>query len=405
MIRLQDLPLSGKKVLMRVDFNVPLTSESKIADDSRIQRSLPSIQYILKEKASLILMSHLGRPKGKNLAFSLSPCAERLSSLLGKPVKMANDCIGEETQKQAHALLPGEILLLENLRFYPAEEKPTLDLSFAKQLASLGDFYVDDAFGAAHRTHSSITTITQYFPKKAAAGLLLQQEIKFLHPLIENPTRPFFAIIGGSKISSKLPVLKALLNTVDALFIGGAMAHTFLQAQGIAIGDSLSEENQIDAAKQFLEECSLKKVSLFLPEDLTIAQTIEETATTQTILSSQGVPSEWKGVDIGPMTIQKWTAALQTGKTIFWNGPLGIAEYSPFAQGTTKIAQKLSTLKEAVTIVGGGDSLAAIAKLGLQEAFSHLSTGGGASLEYLENQGHLPGIDCLISLQDKPVLH
>ncbi len=396
-LQLQDLDLKGKKVLMRVDFNVPLNKDGSIADDTRIKESLPSIQYILKAKASVILMSHLGRPKGApDPQFSLKPCANALSSLLGIPVLMAEDCVGEKVEKMARDLKPGQVLLLENLRFHPTEEKPELDPAFAKKLSQLGDVYVDDAFGAAHRSHASITEITHYFSGKSAAGFLLQKEVQFLSSLL-NPKRPFYAIIGGAKISTKMGVLKSLLSKADGIFIGGGMAFTFFLAQGIKIGNSIHEETQIPEAKEFLKKCREKKISCWLPKDLIIADAFRDDAKTQCVPVSQGIPEGWQGMDIGPQTLEEWKAALKHGASIFWNGPLGVYEFPHFAKGTEEVAKTLASLK-ATTIVGGGDSVSAINQLGLASAFTHLSTGGGASLEFIEN-GNLPGIDALSDKQ------
>jgi phosphoglycerate kinase len=392
-LRLQDLDLKGKKVLMRVDFNVPLNKEGSIADDTRIKASLPSIQHILKTGGTVILMSHLGRPQGvPDLRFSLAPCAKDLASLLGQPVEMAEDCIGEKVKKRISELKPGHVLLLENLRFHPAEEKPTLDPSFAKELATLGDIYVNDAFGTAHRSHSSTATIAQYFPGKSAAGFLMQKEIDHLSSLL-NPKHPFYAIIGGAKISTKMGILKSLLSKADDIFIGGGMAFTFYLAQGLKIGNSIHEDDQIPIAVEFLRECAEKKVSCRLPKDLIIADAFREDAQVKTIPAAQGIPDGWQGMDIGPQTLEEWSRALQNAATIFWNGPLGVFEFSRFAGGTEQIAKTLSSLK-ATTVVGGGDSVAAINRLGLAPSFSHVSTGGGASLEFIE-YGHLPGIDAL----------
>lgn len=392
-----DLPLSGKKVLVRVDFNVPQNTDGSIADDTRILASLPTIEYILKQGASTIIMSHLGRPKGKkDLKFSLEPIAKRLSSLLNKRVAFASDCIGSEAERLATELRPGEILLLENLRYYQAEEEPDADPTFAEKLAKLGNVYVNDAFGTAHRAHSSTATITQYFPNHSAAGFLLQKEIDFLGAHFNHPKHPFYAIIGGAKISTKIGVLEALLSKVDALFIGGGMAYTFFLAQGISIGDSIHEEALISQARQFLSVAETKKIPVHLPLDLVIANQFNDLAKRKIVEIHEGIPQGWQGMDIGPKTLKLWADLLQKAAMIFWNGPLGVFEFSHFAQGTNEIAKKLSQLN-AITIVGGGDSVAAINQLNLSNKFSHVSTGGGASLEYIE-LGHLPGIDALTNI-------
>jgi phosphoglycerate kinase len=392
-LRIQDLDLQGKKVLVRVDFNVPLNKDGSIADDTRIRESLPSIQHILQAGGLAILMSHLGRPKGApDSQFSLAPCAKALSKLLGIPVIMAEDCVGDKVEKMAKDLKPGQILLLENLRFHPAEEKPSLDWAFAKKLASLGDLYVNDAFGTAHRSHSSTAIIAQYFPGKSAAGFLMQKEINFLSSLL-HPKQPFYAIIGGAKISTKIGVLKSLLPKIEGIFIGGGMSFTFFLAQGYKIGNSIHEEEQISAALEFLKECSRKKIPCSLPKDLIIANAFANDAQSQCILASQGIPNGWQGMDIGPQTVEEWSKSLQNAATIFWNGPLGVFEFPHFAKGTEQIAKILSSLS-ATTVVGGGDSVAAINRLDLAPSFTHVSTGGGASLEFIE-YGHLPGIDAL----------
>ena len=379
---------------MRVDFNVPLNKDGSISDDTRLRESLPSIQYILQAGGSAILMSHLGRPKnGPDPQFSLAPCAKALSKLLGRPVLMAEDCVGPIVEKMIHNLQPGHVLLLENVRFYPAEEKPSSDPLFAKQLAALGDIYVNDAFGAAHRSHSSTSTIAQFFPGKAAAGLLLQKEISFLGHLLTHPKRPFYALIGGAKISSKMGVLKSLISKVDGIFIGGGMAFTAFQAQGLNIGNSIHEDDQVPIAAEFLKECAKRQVPCWLPTDLVIADDFREDAHTKIITVANGIPDGWQGMDIGPQTLTEWKNTLQSAGTVFWNGPPGVFEFPAFAKGTEEIARTLSSLK-ATTIVGGGDSVAAINRLHLASKFTHVSTGGGASLEYIEF-GHLPGIDAL----------
>lgn len=397
---LDELPVKGKKVLMRVDFNVPLDKHGKITDDSRIVSSLPSINYVLDHGGTLILMSHLGRPKQKSPELSLKPCADRLSELLNRPVVMAPDCIGSETTKLVQESKPGQVILLENLRFHLAEEHPEKDPSFAKQLASLGDLYVNDAFGTAHRAHSSTATITQYFPGKSAAGFLLQKEIEFLGNILRNPQRPFVAIIGGAKISSKIGVLKSLVQKVDSLLIGGGMAFTFLKALGKDIGDSIHEPEFTQKCLEIIESCRSQNVRLILPEDLVIANKISSDASFSIInLQEKGIPFGFQGVDIGPKTVQKFANEIRNAKTVFWNGPVGVFEVPEFAKGTYELAKVLANAHgKTTTIVGGGDSIAALNKLGLADEMSHLSTGGGASLEFLE-LGTLPGIEALSDKQ------
>lgn len=392
-LNLQDLQVDGKKILMRVDFNVPFLPDGTIADLTRIKESLPSIEWILKEGGTLILMSHLGRPKGRDPQFSLAPCAKALSKLLDRPVRMAIDCVGKEVEREVSLLKKGDILLLENLRFHPAEEKPSLDPAFAKHLATLGDAYVDDAFGCAHREHSSTWTVPTLFPGKAAAGFLMQKEIQFLKQTLENPKRPFYALIGGAKASTKMGVLAALATKTDGLFIGGAMAFTFYKAQGLSIGSSPFEESQVTQAHQFIQLCAQKKIPLWLPSDIVIADAFTNEANHKTVLISEGIPDGWQGMDIGTQTCLEWASILKKGQTFFWNGPFGVFELPQFAKGTEQIAHTLSSL-HATTIVGGGDSVYAIHKLKMESHFTHLSTGGGASLEYIE-LGHLPGIDAL----------
>ncbi|MFI5334848.1 MAG: phosphoglycerate kinase [Chlamydiales bacterium] len=394
MLKLKDFPLKGKRVLMRVDFNVPLSNAGKIEDDTRIREALPSIEYILNAGASLVLMSHLGRPDGKKIEkFSLEPCAAYLANLLKKPVRFVKDCVGGEVERAVNALKPGEVLLLENLRFYRAEEEPDLDPTFAQQLAKLGDFYVNDAFGTSHRAHTSTYSVAKLFPGKAAIGLLMEKELSYLQPLLTNPERPFYAIIGGAKISSKIGVLKSLFSKVDALFIGGGMAYTFFKAEGVSIGESICEENQVSKAKDLLKESKLRDKPLFLPKDLVIANKVDQKAQTQIISALEGIPSGWQGVDIGPETRQIWAKELKKAKTIFWNGPVGIFEIPAFAKGTEQLAQTLATLA-STRIIGGGDSVSAINHLGISKNFTHLSTGGGATLEFIEH-GRLPGLEAL----------
>ena len=391
-LSLKDLHLKNKRVLMRVDFNVPLSKDGKITDDSRIIAALPSIEYVLAHGASLILMSHLGRPKAQpEPQFSLAPVAKRLSELLRKPVSLAPDCIGSEVEKMASSLHPGDILMLENVRFHPGEEEPETDPSFVDKLAKLGDLYVNDAFGTAHRAHASTALIAKHFPGKAAAGFLMEKELSFLYPLLQSPSHPFYAIIGGAKISTKAGVIHNLLKRVDSLFLGGGMTYTFLKAEGIEIGSSLLEEDEVKGAKEILQHAK----SIHLPSDLVIADAFSNDANRKIIKAKDGIPKGWQGMDIGPETIKEWTKLLQKAATVFWNGPLGVFEMSHFAKGTFEIATALAE-SQAEVIVGGGDSVAAIQQMGLGKKFAHLSTGGGAALEFLEF-GHLPGIDALSS--------
>ncbi|CDZ79515.1 Bifunctional PGK/TIM [Candidatus Rubidus massiliensis] len=392
-LTVKDLDLKGKKVLVRVDFNVPLKN-GMITDDTRIKACLPTIQYLIDHKAKIILLSHLGRPKGKkNLEMSLAPCAKRLGELLKLPVKMAKDCIGDEVKKEVDALKEGEILLLENLRFYEAEEKPEKDSQFVKQLSQLADLYINDAFGTAHRKHASTYYLAKEFPQKAAAGLLLQKEIDFLGKALANPEKPFYAIIGGAKISTKIGVLQSLISVVDKIFIGGAMAYTFFKAQGLEVGKSLCEDEYLEQAKEIMNVAEKQKVSIILPIDTVITKEIKEQASSKVVSIQEGIPKEMEGVDIGPQTIKLFKQELKDAKTIFWNGPLGVFEVDEFAKGTEEVATFIANLN-CTTIVGGGDSIAALNKLHLANKISHISTGGGASLEYIEHHS-LPGIDVL----------
>jgi phosphoglycerate kinase len=390
---LKDLNLQNKKVLMRVDFNVPI-KDGLISDDTRIREALPSIKYVLDHEGIVILMSHLGRPKEKEAKFSLKPIAERLKDLLGQDVQFISDCIGPEVEEKVASLKPKDVLLLENLRFYPEEEKPDKNLEFAKNLAKLGDIYVNDAFGCAHRTHSSTVKVAEYFPRGAKAiGFLMEKEIEFLGNILKNPERPLYALIGGAKISSKIGVLLSLVDQVDAVFLGGAMVYTFMKAQGIECGKSLMEVDQVEKAKEIMKAFEDKNVSLYFPKDIITVDKISPDATIKVVNFSEGIDPEMEGVDIGPQTIQEYTEQFKKAKTILWNGPVGIFEVPPFDKGTNSLAEALANSKVTV-VVGGGDSVAAIQKAGLQDKFAHLSTGGGASLEFIEF-GTLPGIEIL----------
>ena len=390
---LQLLDLKSQRVLMRVDFNVPLDTQGKITDATRIEQALPSIRYVLNQGGKLILISHLGRPKGPDPKLSLKPCAEKLSTLLGQEVKFAPDCVGDTVQPLVMSMEPGDINLLENLRFHLAEEHPDQDPEFAKALAKLGGVYVNDAFGTAHRKHSSTYVVPSLFPGKVAAGFLMEKEINYLSTLATNPKRPFYAILGGAKISSKLGVLQALLDKVDGLFVGGAMAFTFLKAAGALIGKSLVDEELIGVSRAIMQQCQDKAVKFYLPKDVIITQSVDDVSSIRTVEMKDGIPEEWMGVDIGPQTLTEWQEALASASTIFWNGPMGVFEMEAFAVGTKGIAQILGNL-DVIASVGGGDSVAAINQCGLSKNFTHISTGGGASIEFIQH-GNLPGIDIL----------
>ncbi len=392
-LSIDDIKLSGKKVLVRVDFNVPLDEKGQVANDKRIVASLPTIKKIMADGGKAILMSHLGRPKCKKVPeMSLLPVAKTLEKLLGKPVKFVSDCVGPEVEKAVSLLKPGDCLLLENLRFHAEEEKN--DPEFAGKLAKLGDVYVNDAFGTAHRAHASTEGVTKYF-KQCAAGYLMQSELRYLGLALANPQRPFVAVLGGAKISGKIDVITNLMDKVDAFLIGGGMAFTFYKAMGKEIGGSLLEPDKIDLAKQILSKAKEKQVGFFLPVDVVVASEAKEDASTQ-VVASDAIPSDMQGLDIGPETIREFSSELDQAKTVVWNGPMGVFEVSKFAAGTIGIARELAKITEkgATTIVGGGDSASAVAKAGLKDKLSHISTGGGASLEFLEGRV-LPGVAAL----------
>ena len=390
---IDDVVLKGKKILMRCDFNVPLNEKLEITDDRRIRESLPSIKKILKDKAALVLCSHLGRPKGGPAPeFSLKPVAKKLAELLGQAVTMAPDCIGDEVDRLKKDLKAGEVLLLENLRFHKEEEKN--EPAFAQALAKGCDLFVNDAFGTAHRAHASTEGVTRFF-KENVAGYLIQKELKYLDEAVNKPKRPFLAILGGAKISGKIDVIKNLFTKVDGILLGGGMIFTFYKAQGMEIGKSLVEEDRIEMAKGILAEAKQKKIALHLPTDVVIADAFDNNARHK-VVSVDQIERDWMGLDIGPQTIDAFVRQIQQAKTIVWNGPMGAFEMSQFAVGTKKIAQALAdaTGKGAVTVVGGGDSAAAVSDFGLDNKITHISTGGGASLEFLEGKV-LPGIAAL----------
>ncbi len=392
---IRDIDVAGKRVLVRVDFNVPLDAQQHITDDTRITAALPTIQYLLDHRAAVILMSHLGRPKGKAVdTMRLTPVAQHLSALLDKPVQMASDCIGPAVEALAKNLQPGHVLLLENLRFHNEEEQN--DAEFARQLASLGELYVNDAFGTAHRAHASTEGVTHYMP--GVAGFLMEKEINYLGGALENPRRPFAAIIGGAKVSDKIAVLERLISMVDILLIGGGMANTFLKAEGYEIGDSLFEEGKVDVAKELITKARQRGLKLLLPTDVTIADRFAADATHKVVASTEVSPG-WRIMDIGPESIAAFRQALEGAQTIVWNGTLGVAEMPPFAKGSDAIIEILAerTGAGATTIIGGGDSAAAVDQAGAADKMSHVSTGGGASLEFLEGRV-LPGV---AALQDK----
>lgn len=388
---IQDMDVKGKKVIVRVDFNVPLDKEGQITDDSRIKAALPTISYLKGKGAIIILMSHLGRPKGKiNEDLRLAVVADKLTELLGQKILYAKDCIGEVPKQIIDGMKPGEILLLENLRFYAEEEKN--DPAFAQKLASLADIYVNDAFGTAHRAHASTAGIAGYLP--AVAGLLMQSEIGIMGKALENPERPFVAILGGAKVSDKMGVIENLLEKVDILIAGGGMANTFLAAQGNDMAKSMVEMDKLDLARSLMERAKDKGIEFLLPGDLVVAEAFAADAKHQVVTPDQ-IPTGWMSLDIGPGSAEAFGKIIKTARTILWNGPMGVFEMPVFAQGTNEIARAI-TEAQAVSIVGGGDSIAAINNTGLGSKITHMSTGGGATLEFLEGI-ELPGVKALLN--------
>ena len=389
---IKDIDLKGKKVFVRCDFNVPLDENGNITDNRRIVGALDTIKYLLDQNCKIILCSHLGRPKGEvKPEFSLAPVAKELSKLLGKEVKLAKDVIGENAKELTSNMKNGDIVLLENVRFDPREEKN--DPEFAKELASMAEVFVNDAFGTAHRAHSSTAGIAEYLP--AVSGFLIEKELKFLGSALENPERPFVAILGGKKVSDKIGVINSLLEKVDTLMIGGAMAYTFFKAQGYNVGNSICELDKLDLAKELMEKAEKKGVKLMLPIDTKLGKEFDPNTETKTVSWTE-IPDGWEGFDIGEKTIELYKNELKNAKTVIWNGPVGLFEFDTFAIGTNEIAKTLSEMTDCTTIIGGGDSAAAVEKAGLAEKFTHISTGGGASLEFLEGK-KLPGIECLMN--------
>ena len=389
---IKDIDLKGKKVLVRCDFNVPLDENQNITDNTRIVAALPTIKYLLENNCSVVLCSHLGRPKGEvKPEFSLKPVAKELSRLLDKEVIMAKDVVGEDATSKAKALQPGQILLLENVRFH--REETDNDPEFSKKLASMAEIFVNDAFGAAHRAHSSTVGVASYLP--AVSGLLIEKELQFLGNALNNPERPFVAILGGAKVSDKIGVIDSLLEKVDTLMIGGGMAYTFFKAQGYEVGNSICEVDKLDLAKEAMAKAKERGVKLMLPVDTKVGKEFKPDTESKVVAWTE-IPEGWEGFDVGPKTIEMFKNELKNAKTVVWNGPLGLFEFDQFAIGTNEIAETLSKI-DATTIIGGGDSAAAVRKAGLQDKMTHISTGGGASLEFLEGK-KLPGIECL---QDK----
>ena len=390
---IRTLEVAGKRVLVRVDFNVPLDETGQIVDDTRIRAALPTVEHLLARGAAVILVSHLGRPRGRRVpALSLAPIAKCLSLLLGRAVAMAPDCVGAEVAAQAAALRPGQVLLLENVRFHPEEEQN--EQAFAQHLAALGHAYVNDAFGAAHRAHASTEGVPRWLGA-GVSGLLMEREISYLDEALRRPQRPFTAVLGGAKISGKIELIEHLLNRVDALLIGGGMAYTFFKAMGLEIGDSLLEADRIDTARQLLTRVENEGLDLRLPVDCVVADRFAADAQAR-VLARDAIPRGWQGMDIGPQTRQRYADQLARGGTIVWNGPLGVCEMAPFAKGTQQVAQALAvaTGEGALSIIGGGDTAAAIAQAGLAQAMIHISTGGGASLECMSGRV-LPGVAAL----------
>ena len=387
----KDIDLTGKKVFVRCDFNVPMDEHQNITDNRRIVAALPTIKYLIEQNCKIILCSHLGRPKGEvKPEFSLAPVAKELSKQLGQEVLMAKDVIGESAKSLAENLKEGQVMLLENVRFH--REETDNDPEFAKELASMAEVFVNDAFGTAHRAHASTEGISHYLP--SVSGFLIEKELKFLGDALNNPERPFVAILGGAKVSDKIGVIDSLLEKVDTLMIGGGMAYTFFKAQGYSVGNSLCEPDKCDLALSLMRKAEEKGVKLLLPVDTKVGKEFKPDTESKTVVWTD-IPDEWEGFDIGEKTIEMFKNELKTAKTVIWNGPVGLFEFDQFAIGTNAIAKALSELEGATTIIGGGDSAAAVEKAGLASKMTHISTGGGASLEFLEGK-KLPGIECLI---------
>ncbi len=392
-LTIRDVDLKGKTVIMRVDFNVPIDKEGKVSDDTRITAALPTIKYAVEKNAKVILLSHLGRPKGgPDPKYSLKPVADHLKRISGLNVSFVPYLIGEEVKQAVKNMKPGDVLVLENTRFHPGEEKNDLDL--AKAWAELADIHVNDAFGTAHRAHSSNVGIATFIP--SVAGFLMEKEIEFLSKVTYEPEHPYVVVLGGAKVSDKIGVITNLLNKADKLLIGGAMMFTFLKAKGASVGSSLVEDDKLELAKEILSQAEQKKVQIVLPADALIAQKMEAGAQTMVVQIKDGIPEGWMGLDIGPETIKLFEESLRDAKTVVWNGPMGVFEIDDFARGTKAVAEMIAKVK-GTTVIGGGDSAAAVAKFGLESAYSHVSTGGGASLEFLEGK-ELPGIS---SIADK----
>jgi len=386
---IRDVEVTGKRVLVRVDFNVPL-DDGRITDDRRIREALPTITELRRRGARVILASHLGRPDGKVVEdLRLDPVGRRLSELLGVPVVKLTDCVGPDVNRAISQMHDGDVVLLENLRFHREEEAN--DPAFARALASLADLYVNDAFGTAHRAHASTVGVTSFLP--AVAGLLMEKELTYLSRALEDPRRPFVAILGGKKVSDKIEVIRNLLTKADALLIGGAMSYTFLRATGASVGTSLIEEDKLDLARSLLEDAAKRRITFRLPDDVIVADRFAEDATAR-VVSAKAIPAGWMGMDIGPQTSAAYAAVIASAGTVMWNGPMGVFEFPPFSAGTRAVAQAMAKSK-AVTIVGGGDSAAAVQQMGLANRMTHISTGGGASLEFLEGK-ELPGVAVLL---------
>jgi 3-phosphoglycerate kinase len=385
----RDVDVAGRRVLVRVDFNVPLDEQGRVADDRRIRESLPTLRYLLEGGAAVVLMSHLGRPGGRVVdGLRMAPVGERLAQLLGRPVRVLPDCVGPEVEAAVAALRPGEVALLENLRFHPEEEAN--DPAFAAALARLGDLYVNDAFGTAHRAHASTVGVAAYLP--AVAGLLMEKEIRYLSRLLENPDHPYVAVLGGKKVSDKIGVLANLLERVDSVLVGGGMAYTFLRACGHPVGRSVVEEDRVALARELMERAQARGVQLLLPEDVVVAPAPAPDAPRR-VVSAREIPDGWMGLDIGPATARRFSEVVLGARLVVWNGPMGVFEVEPFAEGTRVVAEAVAQCP-GTTVVGGGDTAAAVEQFGLLERFDHVSTGGGATLEFLEGK-ELPGIRVL----------